>query len=124
MAPRSTAGALANSAFQLESDGRIVRLIRKLKAVMPTPSNAKQYGLEPGVTFDRRLESIAYLPNLHIIRNTFTFPDRPGHPPHVRVNVMPITPARDNEHYQFLAMTASIEEHPPELSRSHALGAG
>jgi phenylpropionate dioxygenase-like ring-hydroxylating dioxygenase large terminal subunit len=109
-------GRMASSTFQLESDGRIVRLIRELKGDTPTPSNAKQYGLEPGVTFDRRLESIAYLPNLHIIRNTFTFPDRPGHPPHVRVNVMPITPARDNELYQFLAMTASYpEEHPPEL---------
>jgi hypothetical protein len=62
------------------------------------------------------LESIAYLPNLHVVRNTFTFPDRPDHAPHVRINVMPITPSRENELYQFLTMTASYpESHPSEL---------
>jgi vanillate O-demethylase monooxygenase subunit len=109
-------GRMASSSFHLESEGKTVRLIRELTGDTPTPSNTKQYGLDGVTTFDRRLESIAYLPNLHIIRNTFTFPDRPGHPPHVRINVMPITPARPNELYQFLTMTASYPElHPAEL---------
>jgi phenylpropionate dioxygenase-like ring-hydroxylating dioxygenase large terminal subunit len=109
-------GRMASSTFRLESEGKTVRLIRELAGDTPTPSNTQQYGLHGATTFDRRLESIAYLPNLHIIRNTFTFPDRPGHPPHVRINVMPITPSRPNELYQFLTMTASYPEtHPPDL---------
>ncbi|HEY1502808.1 MAG TPA: aromatic ring-hydroxylating dioxygenase subunit alpha [Stellaceae bacterium] len=109
-------GRMASSTFHLESAGKTVRLVRELKADTPTPGNTKQYGLRGVTTFDRRLESIAYLPNLHIIRNTFTFPDHPGHPPHVRINVMPITPSRPNELYQFLTMTASYPEtHPAEL---------
>jgi phenylpropionate dioxygenase-like ring-hydroxylating dioxygenase large terminal subunit len=109
-------GRMASSTFHLESDGKSVRLIRELTGDTPTPSNTRQYGLHGVTTFDRKLESIAYLPNLHIIRNTFTFPDRPGHPPHVRINVMPITPSRENEHYQFLTMTTSYPEtHPAEL---------
>jgi phenylpropionate dioxygenase-like ring-hydroxylating dioxygenase large terminal subunit len=109
-------GRMASSTFRIESEGKIVRIIRELKDDTPTPSNAKQYGLSGVRVFDRQLMSIAYLPNLHIIRNTFTFPDRPGHPPHVRINVMPITPARDNELYQFLTLTTSYPEtHPSEL---------
>ena len=109
-------GRMASSTFRLESEGKIVRLVRELKGDTPTPSNTKQYGLSGIRVFDRQLMSIAYLPNLHIIRNTFTFPDRPGHPPHIRINVMPITPSRDNEHYQFLTLTTSYpESHPPEL---------
>ena len=109
-------GRMASSTFHLESDGNTVRLTRELKGDTPTPTNTKQYGLHGVTVFDRRLESIAYLPNLHIIRNTFTFPDRPGHPPHVRINVMPITPSRPNELYQFLTMTTSYSEtHPAEL---------
>ena len=109
-------GRMASSTFHLEGDGKTVRLIRELNGDTPTPSNTKQYGLQGVTMFDRRLESIAYLPNLHIIRNTFTFPDRPGHPPHVRINVMPITPSRENELYQFLTMTTSYPEtHPVEL---------
>ena len=109
-------GRMASSSFRLESEEKTVRLIRELKGDTPTPSNTKQYGLHGVTIFDRRLESIAYLPNLHIIRNTFTFPERPGHPPHVRINVMPITPSRPNELYQFLTMTASYPEtHPVEL---------
>jgi len=109
-------GRMASSTFQLESEGKSVRLIRELKDDTPTPMNTKQYGLHGVARFDRRLESIAYLPNLHIIRNTFSFPDRPDHPPHIRINVMPITPSRPNELYQFLTMTASYpENHPPEL---------
>jgi vanillate O-demethylase monooxygenase subunit len=109
-------GRMASSSFKLESEGKTVRLIRELKGDTPTPSNTNQYGLHGVTIFDRRLESIAYLPNLHIIRNTFTFPDRPGHAPHVRINVMPITPSRTNAHYQFLTMTSSYPEtHPAEL---------
>jgi phenylpropionate dioxygenase-like ring-hydroxylating dioxygenase large terminal subunit len=109
-------GRMASSTFHIESDNQRVRIVRELKGDTPTPSNTKQYGLDGVTVFDRRLESIAYLPNLHIIRNTFTFPERPGHPPHVRINVMPITPARANELYQFLTMTTSYpESHPPEL---------
>ena len=109
-------GRMASSTFHLESEGKTVRLIRELKGDTPTPSNTRQYGLQDATVFDRRLESIAYLPNLHIIRNTFTFPDRPDHAPHVRINVMPITPSRPNEHYQFLTMTTSYPEtHPAEL---------
>jgi phenylpropionate dioxygenase-like ring-hydroxylating dioxygenase large terminal subunit len=109
-------GRMASSTFLLESEGKIVRLIRELAGDTPTPSNTKQYGLDGVARFDRRLESIAYLPNLHIIRNTFTFPDRPGHAPHVRINVMPITPSRENELYQFLTLTTSYPEtHPAEL---------
>lgn len=109
-------GRMASSTFRLESEGKIVRLIRELAGDTPTPSNTKQYGLDGVTRFDRRLESIAYLPNLHIIRNTFTFPDRPGHAPHVRINVMPITPSRENELYQFLTLTTSYPEtHPAEL---------
>jgi len=109
-------GRMATSTFLIESEGKIVRIVRELKGDTPTPSNEKQYGLRGITAFDRKLESIAYLPNLHIIRNTFTFPDRPGHPPHVRINVMPITPSRKNELYQFLTMTSSYSEsHPTEL---------
>ena len=109
-------GRMATSTFRIESEGKIVRIIRELKGDTPTPSNTKQYGLNGITLFDRQLMSIAYLPNLHIIRNTFTFPERPGHPPHVRINVMPITPSRENEHYQFLTLTTSYpESHPPEL---------
>lgn len=109
-------GRMASSTFHLESEGKTVRLIRELQGDTPTPSNTEQYGLHGVTTFDRKLESIAYLPNLHIIRNSFTFPDRPGHPQHVRINVMPITPSRENELYQFLTMTASYPEtHPAEL---------
>jgi phenylpropionate dioxygenase-like ring-hydroxylating dioxygenase large terminal subunit len=109
-------GRMATSTFRIESEDRIVRIIRELKGDTPTPSNTKQYGLSGVSVFDRQLMSIAYLPNLHIIRNTFTFPDRPGHPPHIRINVMPITPSRENELYQFLTLTTSYpESHPPEL---------
>jgi nitrite reductase/ring-hydroxylating ferredoxin subunit len=109
-------GRMASSTIHLESEGKTIRLIRELKGDTPTPTNIHQYGLHGVTVFDRRLESIAYLPNLHIIRNTFTFPDRPGHPAHVRINVMPITPSRPNELYQFLTMTASYPEtHPAEL---------
>ena len=109
-------GRMATSTFRIESEGKIVRIIRELRGDTPTPMNTKQYGLNGVTTFDRQLMSIAYLPNLHIIRNTFTFPDRPGHAPHVRINVMPITPSRENELYHFLTMTASYpESHPPEL---------
>lgn len=109
-------GRMASSSFRIESEGKVVRIIRELKGDTPTPSNAKQYGLDPQTTFDRQLMSIAYLPNLHIIRNTFTFPDHLGHPPHVRINVMPITPAAKNQLYQFLTMTTSYpESHPSEL---------
>jgi len=109
-------GRMATSSFHIESEGKMVRIVRELKGDTPTPSNAKQYGLNLDGTFDRQLASEAYLPNLHIIRNTFSFPDRPGHPPHIRINVMPITPARENQLYQFLTMTASYpESHPPEL---------
>ena len=109
-------GRMASSTFRIESDDKIVRIVRELKDDTPTPSNAKQYGLRDVRVFDRRLESIAYLPNLHIIRNTFTFPDRPGHLPHIRINVMPITPSRENKLYQFLTMTTSYpESHPTEL---------
>jgi hypothetical protein len=107
---------MATSTFRIETAGKVVRIVRELTRDTPTPSNMKQYGLGGVATFDRRLESIAYLPNLHIIRNTFTFPERPGHPPHVRINVMPITPSREHELYQFLTMTTSYPEtHPPEL---------
>ena len=109
-------GRMASSTFRLESGGKIVRLIRELKGDTPTPSNTKQYGLNGARVFDRQLMSIAYLPNLHIIRNTFTFPEQPDRPPQIRINVMPITPSRDNELYQFLTMTTSYPEaHPPEL---------
>jgi phenylpropionate dioxygenase-like ring-hydroxylating dioxygenase large terminal subunit len=109
-------GRMATSSFRIESEDKIVRITRELKGDTPTPMNTKQYGLNGVTTFDRQLMSIAYLPNLHIIRNTFTFPDSPGHPPHVRINVMPITPSRENELYQFLTMTASYpESHPSEL---------
>jgi len=87
-----------------------------LKDDMPNENNYKQYGLEPGVAFDRELTSEAQLPNLHIIRNVFTFPSKPGHPEHVRINVMPITPATSRFHYHFLTMTTSYpEEHPQSL---------
>jgi phenylpropionate dioxygenase-like ring-hydroxylating dioxygenase large terminal subunit len=109
-------GRMATSTFRIESESKVVRIIRELSGDTPTLSNRKQYGLSSVSTFDRRLESIAYLPNLHIIRNTFTFPERPDHPPHARINVMPITPSRKNELYQFLTMTTSYpESHPPEL---------
>ncbi len=109
-------GRMATSSFRIESEGKTVRIVRELKDDAPTPSNTKQYGLHGVSVFDRQLMSIAYLPNLHIIRNSFTFPDRPGHPPHVRINVMPITPSRENELYQFLTLTTSYpENHPPEL---------
>ena len=109
-------GRMATSTFRIESAGKVVRIIRELTGDTPTPSNTKQYGLHGITTFDRRLESIAHLPNLHIIRNTFTFPERTGHPPHVQINVMPITPSREHELYQFLTMTTSYpESHPPEL---------
>ena len=109
-------GRMASSTFRLESEGKIVRLIRELKGDTPTPSNTKQYGLHGASVFDRQLMSIAYLPNLHIIRNTFSFPDQPNRPPQIRINVMPITPSRDNELYQFLTLTTSYPEaHPPEL---------
>ena len=117
-------GRMATSTFRIDSDGKSVGIIRELKGDAPTPSSEKQYGLRGIATFDRKLELIAYLPNLHIVRNTFTFPDRPGHPPHVRINVMPITPSRENELYQFLIMTASYpESHPPRAHRRDALGA-
>jgi phenylpropionate dioxygenase-like ring-hydroxylating dioxygenase large terminal subunit len=103
-------GRGAVSPFRLENEDKMVRLIRDIKGDMPTPSSAKQYGLQLGRVFDRHLMSIAYLPNLHIIRNTFTFPDDPDAPPHVRINVMPITPAAENHHYQFLTMTATYPE--------------
>lgn len=109
-------GRMASSTFRIESEGKVVRIVRELKGDTPTPSNTRQYGLRDVKSFDRRLESIAYLPNLHIIRNTFTFPGRAGHAPHVRINVMPITPSRENQLYQFLTMTTSYpESHPTEL---------
>lgn len=109
-------GRMATSTFRIESEGKVVRIVRELKGDTPTPGNAKQYGLQGVAVFDRQLMSIAYLPNLHIVRNTFVFPDRPGHPEHVRINVMPVTPSRKNELYQFLTMTTSYPEaHPAEL---------
>ena len=109
-------GRMASSTFRIENEHKTVRIIRELKDDTPTATNTEQYGLRGIARFDRRLESIAYLPNLHIIRNTFSFPDRPGHPPHVRINVMPITPSRHNELYQFLTMTTSYPAtHPTEL---------
>ena len=115
-------GRMAQSAFRSEVEGSTVRFIRSLKDDMPNPSNAKQYGLEMGVRFDRELTSEARLPNLHIIHNSFTFPDKPGHAPHIRINVMPITPASERSHYQFLAMTASYPETHPESLRNAMMG--
>ena len=109
-------GRMAQASFRIEHDERSVRLIRDLKGDMPNPSNAGQYGLQPGVMFDRELTSLAYLPNLHVIRNTFTFPSEPGHAPHIRINVMPITPVSTNRLYQFLTLTTSYpEQHPSSL---------
>ena len=109
-------GRMATASFVTEYEGRTIRLIRTLKDDMPNENNAKQYGLELGVPFDRELTSEAQLPNLHVIRNVFTFPSKPGHPEHTRINVMPITPANSRLHYHFLTMTASYpEEHPQSL---------
>lgn len=109
-------GRMATADFRTEHDGNVTRLIRTLKNDLPNENNAKQYCLEMGVPFDRELTSEAQLPNLHVIRNQFTFPTRPGHPEHVRINVMPITPATAGLHYHFLTMTSSYpEEHPQSL---------
>ena len=109
-------GRMATASFVTEYDGPVIRLVRTLKDDMPNENNHKQYGLEPGVAFDRELTSEAQLTNLHIIRNVFTFPSKPGHPEHVRINVMPITPATSRMHYHFLTMTTSYpEEHPQSL---------
>ena len=109
-------GRMATASFRSESDASSVKLIRTLKGDIANPNNAKQYGLKPGMTFDRELTSAALLPNMHIIRNVFTFPDNPNAPEHIRINVMPITPAGPGLHYHFLTMTASYpEEHPPQL---------
>jgi len=109
-------GRMALATFRTEHDANTVQIVRDLKGDTPNPSNAKQYGLAAGVTFDRELRSIAHLPNLHVIRNTFTFPSQPGHAAHVRINIMPITPATQNSHYQFLSLSASYpEEHPQSL---------
>ena len=109
-------GGMATSEFRTEHDGNVTRLIRTLRNDLPNANNAKQYALEMSVPFDRELTSEAQLPHLHVIRNRFTFPSRPEHPEHVRINVMPITPATERLHYHFLTMTSSYpEEHPPSL---------
>jgi phenylpropionate dioxygenase-like ring-hydroxylating dioxygenase large terminal subunit len=109
-------GRMATASFRTEHDGNVMRLIRSLKDDMPNENNAKQYSLELGVPFHRELTSEAQLPNLHVIRNEFTFPSRPGHDEHVRINVMPITPATSRLHYHFLTMTSSYkEDHPQSL---------
>lgn len=109
-------GRMATASFRTEHDGATMRLIRTLRDDMPNENNAKQYGLELGVPFDRELTSEAQLPNLHVIRNQFTFPSKPGHPEHIRINVMPITPATSRVHYHFLTMTTSYPEtHPQSL---------
>jgi len=107
-------GRMATADFRTEHDGSVMRLIRTLKGDMPNENNAKQYCLEMGVPFDRELTSEAQLPNLHVIRNQFTFPSRPKHAEHVRINVMPITPANSRLHYHFLTMTSSYEEEHPQ----------
>lgn len=109
-------GRMASSEFRTDQEGNAMRLVRTLRNDTPNEYNVKQYGLEMGVPFDRELTSEAQLPNLHVIRNRFTFPTQRDHPEHVRINVMPITPATENLHYHFLTMTTSYpEEHPQSL---------
>jgi len=103
-------GGAASSTFNAEFSDRTARLVRTMRGIRPNASVAMQYRLQEGVPVDRELSSVALLPNVHQIINKFSFPDDPSQEPHVRINVMPITPATSNSLYQFLTMVSSYEE--------------
>ena len=108
-------GGAASSTFEAEFTDQTARLVRTMRGIKPNASIAMQYRLTEGVTVDRELSSVAHLPNVHQIINKFTFPDDPERPPHIRINVMPITPATPNSLYQFLTMSSSYEEPNPSV---------
>ena len=95
---RLDGGRMGHSTFGIESEGRIVQPIRAPARYAYAVEREVQYGLRGITTFDRQLESIKPSCRPHIVRNTFTFPRlRPDHALHARINVMPITPSRENE---------------------------
>ncbi len=115
-------GGAASSTFKAIFEDRTARLVRTMRGVTPNASMSMQYGLQAGRMVDREIASVARMPNVHQIVNTFTFPDEPQRPPHVRINVMPITPATPNSLYQFLTMVSSYEE-PNHAAVSDAMRA-
>ena len=100
-------GAMATTPYTISSDNLTVTLERNLARDVAVPGTAKLFSMPVGQVFSRRLRSVSYLPNLHLISNTIGFPDEPSRKPNVRLNIMPITPASRNHLYQFVVIAMS-----------------
>ena len=100
-------GAMATTPYTISSDNLTVTLERNLARDVAVPGTAKLFSMPIGQVFSRRLRSVSFLPNLHLISNTIGFPDEPSRKPNVRLNIMPITPASRNHLYQFVVIAMS-----------------
>ena len=100
-------GAMATTPYTISSDNLTVTLERNLARDVAVPGTAKLFSMPVGQVFSRRLRSVSFLPNLHLISNTIGFPDEPSRKPNVRLNIMPITPASRNHLYQFVVIAMS-----------------
>lgn len=100
-------GQLATAPIKLETDNRLVRLIRDIGMHVPGPGTCAFFNLEPGKRVHQVTITETYAPSLNVIVYQFTYPDEPDREMTEFLALAPITPVSERECYHFVASCTS-----------------
>ena len=99
-------GAVAAATPHTETQGAKIRITRRVEETMEG-GFAQQFNLPSGTRVSRELISTTVVPNLNIITNVLSFPDRPDQPVAVRHSPFPITPETATSCHYFAASSSN-----------------
>lgn len=100
-------GLVASHPFEVEVDGRLIRVTRILKREKQSPLTMKTFGFK-GEHADRSIVAETLLPALCGIRVEIRASDDPEAPPQINQLAVGITPRDQNSCYQFTAVAQTF----------------
>ena len=111
-------GSMAAASFKVSYPGGRVRISRNLDET-PNDVMARTFSLTPGKPVRRTLITEAIPPQLSVITNIFTDPEKPDAPPHIIIGPQGVTPSGNNRCLNFLVHCTSYPDEQPEDAASH-----
>jgi phenylpropionate dioxygenase-like ring-hydroxylating dioxygenase large terminal subunit len=111
-------GSMASAAFKASYTGGRVKISRDLDEV-PNEMMARTFNLTVGKPVRRTLITEAIPPQLSLITNIFTDPEKPDAPPQIMIAPQGVTPSGKNRCLNFLTNCTSYQDPQPEDAVPH-----